>query len=178
MQLLFQHTAARRRLDGYFVAYENHICFNTQPPEGGWPSENKRPFLLVCFNTQPPEGGWLSSRLPSCCPIVSTHSRPKAAGIEAVLPVPLSPSFNTQPPEGGWIFHLLFLLLTPLFQHTAARRRLTAAEKDEKGSLKFQHTAARRRLGNALERVFNGETFQHTAARRRLVKQLLLKIEI
>ena len=34
------------------------ICFNTQPPEGGWS------FVLAwtknpCgFNTQPPEGGW------------------------------------------------------------------------------------------------------------------------
>ena len=49
MQLLFQHTAARRRLDGYFVAYENHICFNTQPPEGGWLLVNLQTFDLHLF---------------------------------------------------------------------------------------------------------------------------------
>ena len=55
-------------------------CFNTQPPEGGWPSA---PFLTApagCFNTQPPEGGWDGRRtiLPKWQ--VSTHSRLKAAG--------------------------------------------------------------------------------------------------
>ena len=38
-------------------------------------------FTIRCFNTQPPEGGWgrqLAEALPAM--IVSTHSRPKAAG--------------------------------------------------------------------------------------------------
>ena len=57
------------------------LCFNTQPPEGGWlgfrPSRCKK----YCFNTQPPEGGW--SRILGISTVsisVSTHSRPKAAG--------------------------------------------------------------------------------------------------
>ena len=34
--------------------------------------------------------------------VVSTHSRPKAAGsIDIILPFIIK-SFNTQPPEGGW----------------------------------------------------------------------------
>ena len=58
------------------------VCFNTQPPEGGW-------FLSVfscnicnlCFNTQPPEGGWEIIYQPFCFQsLVSTHSRLKAAG--------------------------------------------------------------------------------------------------
>ena len=33
------------------------------------------------FNTQPPEGGWLiCPTFPACQPLVSTHSRLKAAG--------------------------------------------------------------------------------------------------
>ena len=54
----FQHTAARRRL----VIY---LFIN---------------FHLKGFNTQPPEGGWAFERLVMVVPVVSTHSRPKAAG--------------------------------------------------------------------------------------------------
>ena len=103
---------------------------------------------------------------------VSTHSRPKAAE-DAVTPSPISISG---------------------FQHTAARRRLTAStsrhivaglvsthsrpkaadatKARQKSQQLFQHTAARRRL-NTRERIplFN-KAFQHTAARRRLKKLL------
>ena len=34
--------------------------------------------------------------------VVSTHSRPKAAGTTTALIGGTSCSFNTQPPEGGW----------------------------------------------------------------------------
>ena len=78
---LFQHTAARRRL-GFLLGQagkrENvstHSrpkaagwrlpkqkwggqCFNTQPPEGGWPHDCRRDGRHCRFNTQPPEGGW------------------------------------------------------------------------------------------------------------------------
>ena len=33
---MFQHTAARRRLDPKCLSVYLNICFNTQPPEGGW----------------------------------------------------------------------------------------------------------------------------------------------
>ena len=35
-------------------------------------------------------------------PSVSTHSRPKAAGFFGARIRPLDSCFNTQPPEGGW----------------------------------------------------------------------------
>ena len=35
---------------------------------------------IICFNTQPPEGGWLTFLPPEGVSIVSTHSRLKAAG--------------------------------------------------------------------------------------------------
>ena len=39
-------------------AHFGHVCFNTQPPEGGWESTHSQTSSIVCFNTQPPEGGW------------------------------------------------------------------------------------------------------------------------
>ena len=56
-------------------------CFNTQPPEGGWHPYCPQFFNRAGFNTQPPEGGWLrllQSGFKGA--VVSTHSRPKAAG--------------------------------------------------------------------------------------------------
>ena len=55
---LFQHTAARRRL-----GHCHNVCHR-----------------LCSFNTQPPEGGWDAGLMPEDSTVVSTHSRPKAAG--------------------------------------------------------------------------------------------------
>ena len=58
---MFQHTAARRRLDIYLYPSVSSIgSFNTQPPEGGW----------VDVKSDDLKKG-----------VVSTHSRPKAAGL-------------------------------------------------------------------------------------------------
>ena len=105
--------------------YRWFVCFNTQPPEGGWtsgkvaslivfkfqhtaarrrlatPCRTSRPRWLG-FNTQPPEGGWARIR-----------DRLKQDG-----------GFNTQPPEGGWLVSPCFSAIPVRFQHTAARRRL------------------------------------------------------
>ena len=124
----------------------------------------------MSFNTQPPEGGWNMTmwpnigadvfqhtaarrRLGSCFMAaarsdgVSTHSRPKAAGLITAgwyiysswfqhtaarrrLGVGklffcwLAYSFNTQPPEGGWQISASSFHAKCRFQHTAARRRL------------------------------------------------------
>ena len=106
--LMFQHTAARRRL--------------------GQPSAEENAFTEG-FNTQPPEGGWASLRLKKThLRRVSTHSRPKAAGITAWL---VSPTLGK-------------------FQHTAARRRLGIIHSSTNNKRRFQHTAARRRLGGRM----------------------------
>ena len=82
LPLLFQHTAARRRLDDSPLMMSNKACFNTQPPEGGWQTQMGDAVRQCRFNTQPPEGGWdvtlLDARTIGVC------------------------RFNTQPPEGGW----------------------------------------------------------------------------
>ena len=98
----FQHTAARRRLVRMVRSGHRLARFNTQPPEGGWYCADFRNGEMVCFNTQPPEGGWLWSFWSCRLRLVSTHSRPKAAGnSNRGSRIPAS-SFNTQPPEGGW----------------------------------------------------------------------------
>ena len=123
---MFQHTAARRRLDLYIPKAAFLVSFNTQPPEGGWAARARRAAgRRKRFNTQPPEGGWLTE-LPEHNVLfefqhtaarrrlvvhgtmlfllysVSTHSRPKAAGRPKGCLNSPSAGFNTQPPEGGW----------------------------------------------------------------------------
>ena len=57
---MFQHTAARRRLDALVLNILREFpSFNTQPPEGGWHCQYMPMWVAACFNTQPPEGGWL-----------------------------------------------------------------------------------------------------------------------
>ena len=78
---VFQHTAARRRLDGHqAVVGRRTKRFNTQPPEGGWLAPAPRYGAVFGFNTQPPEGGWIQGVGRIWRDKVSTHSRPKAAG--------------------------------------------------------------------------------------------------
>ena len=102
--ILFQHTAARRRLGENILRFINdYDCFNTQPPEGGWGRHQP---------TFPSVGH------------VSTHSRPKAAGLKFPLFFPYTDCFNTQPPEGGWTTVSSADWAGLGFQHTAARRRL------------------------------------------------------
>ena len=62
--------------------------------------------------------------------------------------------------------------LVPLFQHTAARRRLPPKQPLKTWHSKFQHTAARRRLFKSIQKKIPMYAFQHTAARRRLDKGL------
>ena len=100
------------------------------------------------FNTQPPEGGWIRNIVIIC-------------GLAC---------FNTQPPEGGWLRRWDKSFPTPMFQHTAARRRLGIISKIFGFELLFQHTAARRRLGFFYLMGFSIRVFQHTAARRRLAQ--------
>ena len=78
--------------------------------------------------------------------MVSTHSRPKAAGTA--------------------VQRILYTMFK--FQHTAARRRLAHNHLYDGVGCQFQHTAARRRLGRATATPLRAFRFQHTAARRRL----------
>ena len=79
---VFQHTAARRRLASY-------CRLRTAPPRFQHTAARRRlvykstphAYSRSCFNTQPPEGGWAAQFAHLICEgLVSTHSRPKAAG--------------------------------------------------------------------------------------------------
>ena len=78
------------------------------------------------FNTQPPEGGWVlqvagqERRI-----VVSTHSRPKAAGQCYSQHQAWWYCFNTQPPEGGWDFYPII----PLRRGVSTHSRPKAAGK-------------------------------------------------
>ena len=115
------------------------LCFNTQPPEGGWARSIVARSSDFGFNTQPPEGGWAWEKLDKHkLDMVSTHSRPKAAGPASAY----SPNRHCG------------------FQHTAARRRLGLRSIAGVAISRFQHTAARRRLDsisavNTFDKSFN-----------------------
>ena len=91
--------------------------------------------LTKCFNTQPPEGGWPVPNRLIIHQTVSTHSRPKAAGRAAQVGGTGITRFNTQPPEGGWLSFFNYLLTFNWFQHTAARRRLGSKHRTKLGNL-------------------------------------------
>ena len=102
--LAFQHTAARRRLAYSSLSISSIGWFQHTAARRRLASTQKPVTDDSCFNTQPPEGGWVGSEKVVLNFPVSTHSRPKAAGIN---------------------FQCL-LFVWPLFQHTAARRRLVS----------------------------------------------------
>ena len=144
------------------------LCFNTQPPEGGWTSSTTLRISWYSFNTQPPEGGWRSQRIrhgggnrfntqppeggwfTECAivmlEVVSTHSRPKAAGHGLGKLRACCISFNTQPPEGGWSDSEGFRLVTIGFNTQPPEGGWFSNAMLFKMKLMFQHTAARRRL--------------------------------
>ena len=150
--------------------------FNTQPPEGGWGDSINISTRRTCFNTQPPEGGWYGSWLWQCLArLVSTHSRPKAAGLHdwalithqmfqhtaarrrlgrnrdsGIRPI----GFNTQPPEGGWSRArrrgCFWLSVSTHSRPKAAGVGIKVFRHTDVG---FQHTAARRRLGSPFQHI-------------------------
>ena len=94
---------------------------------------------------------------------VSTHSRPKAAGAIIIdLMYEQKVSTHSRPKAAG---QSLFLrLYKNQFQHTAARRRLAARSSRTTAVAAFQHTAARRRLVIA-DDIYIGEDDVSTHSR-------------
>ena len=157
---LFQHTAARRRLGASNEQISNAIQFQHTAARRRLGLASCLSVFVRCFNTQPPEGGWpfLTAHTIRSLP-VSTHSRPKAAGFIQAAFV-FTGGFNTQPPEGGWTLTVCTNITSVWFQHTAARRRLANSLALSSSGKMFQHTAARRRL----ETQHNQSLFQYSVS--------------
>ena len=85
--MMFQHTAARRRLQQRPGWAQRLKEFQHTAARRRLPTIVDYPHFRKCFNTQPPEGGcllhWLRGR--GRFPGVSTHSRPKAAASAATV---------------------------------------------------------------------------------------------
>ena len=88
---LFQHTAARRRLDVRYHPFQGRdtVSTHSRPKAAGLVLQHRRPNERV-----------------------STHSRPKAAGRRDLMTLAECISFNTQPPEGGWGISWVVLIPT------------------------------------------------------------------
>ena len=101
---MFQHTAARRRLEAIQDRQCRPVCFNTQPPEGGWQRFVGNFLQAHGFNTQPPEGGWADGAKAMVYDILFQHTaaRRRLASFYNKSSIKLL-GFNTQPPEGGWL---------------------------------------------------------------------------
>ena len=103
----FQHAAARRRLGKTLPPLLRAALVSTHSrPKAAGAAISDVPLTATCFNTQPPEGGCQPPFYNHFTRKVSTHSRPKAAAPSAVF-------------WAGW----------PEFQHTAARRRLLCSRQ-------------------------------------------------
>ena len=78
------------------------MCFNSQPPEGGWSFDLNTIVLSSGFNSQPPEGGW-----PVSIETLENNSLFQLTAARRRLGQHLrntanNHGFNSQPPEGGW----------------------------------------------------------------------------
>ena len=82
--LQFQHTAARRRLGGVTVIGAEQLTFQHTAARRRLVAQLEKAVLRA---------------------MVSTHSRPKAAGCGMDSQCPPDDGFNTQPPEGGWFYN-------------------------------------------------------------------------
>ena len=121
----FQHTAARRRLNGLMVWHSSTTMFQHTAARRRLTVSGHAGVRAVEFQHTAARRRLNSfSMTPWANVFVSTHSRPKAADyiISAVA------------------------LFDCVFQHTAARRRLTWQRGQITSNARFQHTAARRRL--------------------------------
>ena len=170
-EAMFQHTAARRRLPDLTKNFEDASLVSTHSraeaaATEGARCENSQPG----FNTQPRGGG------------CSTQSATR----------PCVECFNTQPRGGGCTAGELLKVYEAMFQHTAARRRLrlvaqyqnkfndvsthsrAEAAADLIGQCELAedmvstHSRAEAAAFTPCKRASKKTMFQHTAARRRL----------
>ena len=122
---VFQHTAARRRLGGSITSLHAGNVFQHTAARRRLASSTPTMVQAMMFQHTAARRRLdhiFSSAFKQV--LVSTHSRPKAAGIKHFFDSDAAKRFNTQPPEGGWKIIWRYAPSLIEFQHTAARRRL------------------------------------------------------
>ena len=99
---MFQHTAARRRLQRKPGPATGASLFQHTAARRRLHSPRRRCLLLHCFNTQPPEGGCGSKQTCLAMTHWFQHTAARRRLRHGPRPHPAKqPRFNTQPPEGG-----------------------------------------------------------------------------
>ena len=106
--------------------------------------------------------------------VVSTRSRPKAAGNHLYDSRHLFYCFNTQPPEGSWSASEIAQTTFGSFNTQPPEGSWTLPNSPSCKHSAFQHAAARRQLGLRGEDLALLIEFQHAAARRQLVRSCRL----
>ena len=165
----FQLTAARRRLENKVSRAYRISGFNSQPPEGGWAILFHLIGQSLSFNSQPPEGGWQAIKDCGCSgSLVSTHSRPKAAGCRAVAAHKLMRvSTHSRPKAAGSRAHTS-APRAKVFQLTAAQRRLGRRHSGNIAGSRFNSQPPEGGWATPSAALLPSTKFQLTAARRRL----------
>ena len=100
---------------------------------------------MVSTHSRPKAAGAAKDRLKGVY-VVSTHSRPKAAGSTRQIIEPAIQCFNTQPPEGGWVCCFIRCSCKCSFNTQPPEGGWVCPTSPVSDGYRFQHTAARRRL--------------------------------
>ena len=98
----FQHTAARRRLLFwlFFVLYQWFVSTHSRPKAAASKLVTLCP-INTGFNTQPPEGGCKGVSMNFCTPFGFNTQPPEGGCVLTYPQLSQVRCFNTQPPEGG-----------------------------------------------------------------------------
>ncbi len=102
VQILFQHTAARRRLEKAFGKYHSNECFNTQPPEGGWPGRPRGRRDTGAFQHTAARRRLGLKEADKRIEDLFQHTAARRRLGVYQFDQAFELCFNTQPPEGGW----------------------------------------------------------------------------
>ena len=126
----FQLTAARRRLEPCKRAWKKRGGFNSQPPEGGWVMLDPLTASVAKFQlTAARRRLAQSKRCHAVRHNVSTHSRPKAAGLAVSHHGAGQPVSTHSRPKAAGVSCSATASMQNGFQLTAARRRLGQCQR-------------------------------------------------
>ena len=158
------------------------MCFNSQPPEGGWVQIPHVQAALLVFQLTAARRRLGDERaLANWQIVVSTHSRPKAAGSASSCVNTWSSGFNSQPPEGGWLSQLAKASILCRFNSQPPEGGWVCLIARAINEATFQLTAARRRLvfGSIVRPAFNDvSTHSRPKAAGSVIKRLKRYVKV